>query len=424
MASKRRDFLKGTLAVCAAPGMAAAGAQRRPRILLRSSWQVVNIGDIAHTPGVLALIEKHIPEAEVRLWASSDLSPEVAEMEHKRFPGLKIVKGQIQDDGSASNADLADALQWCDFLLHGSGPSLVARRDVIAFHRHYAKPFGVFGITWSDAAGDAEKEILDRARFVFFRDSVSLSAAEKFGIHSPLMAFGPDGAFACDLRNDEAAEAFLRDSGLEPGKFLCCLSRLRFTPYWTIPEKNRPFDSQRHARNEQMKEHDHKPLRDAIVAVTRQTDLKVLLCPEDRTQVAVGKEMFWDQLPSDVQQRVVWRDRFWLTDEALSVYVRSAGLFGSEMHSPIMAIGNGIPAIVCRFEEQTSKGFMWKDIGLGDWLFDLDIEEDHRKIQPAVLQMAKHPAEASRRAEDARQRVNRQQQHMCEILRKELAVSR
>ena len=27
-----------------------------PRILLRSSWQTVNIGDIAHTPGVIALL--------------------------------------------------------------------------------------------------------------------------------------------------------------------------------------------------------------------------------------------------------------------------------------------------------------------------------------------------------------------------------
>lgn len=85
----------------------------------------------------------------------------------------------------------------------------------------------------------------------------------------------------------------------------------------------------------------------------------------------------------------MWRDRYWLTDEALSVYVRSAGLFGSEMHSPIMAIGNGVPAIVCRFAEQTSKGIMWRDIGLGDWLFDLDVAEDHEKIAPAVLGIAR-----------------------------------
>jgi hypothetical protein len=28
----------------------------------------VNIGDIAHTPGMLALLERHLPEAEITLW--------------------------------------------------------------------------------------------------------------------------------------------------------------------------------------------------------------------------------------------------------------------------------------------------------------------------------------------------------------------
>lgn len=51
------------------------------------------------------------------------------------------------------------------------------------------------------------------------------------------------------------------------------------------------------------------------------------------------------------------------------------------MHSPIMAVGNGIPAIVCRFEEQTCKGIMWREIGLGDWLFDLDKAEEHKGIE-------------------------------------------
>jgi hypothetical protein len=64
------------------------------------------------------------------------------------------------------------------------------------------------------------------------------------------------------------------------------------------------------------------------------------------------------------------------------------------MHSPIMCIGNGIPAIVCRWAEQTSKGNMWKDIGLNEWLFDLDDEPQLAGIVPAVLAMAKDPAAA------------------------------
>ncbi|MEI8291895.1 MAG: polysaccharide pyruvyl transferase family protein, partial [Verrucomicrobiota bacterium] len=121
----RRQFLNTTLLAAVGASVCAAST-RPPRILLRSSWQVVNIGDIAHTPGVLALLEKHIPGVEVRLWASADLSEEVIAMEHKRFPGLRIVKGTIGASGRATNADLQETLDWCDFLLHGSGASLVA----------------------------------------------------------------------------------------------------------------------------------------------------------------------------------------------------------------------------------------------------------------------------------------------------------
>jgi len=49
---------------------------------------------------------------------------------------------------------------------------------------------------------------------------------------------------------------------------------------------------------------------------------------------------------------------------------------------------------VCRWAEQTSKGNMWKDIGLNEWLFDLDDEPQLAGIVPAVLAMAKDPAAA------------------------------
>ncbi len=423
---KRRQFLHQATAASIVAALSrrllAAGPNRPPRILLRSSWQCVNIGDIAHTPGVLALLEKHLPDAKVILWASGNLTEEVAAMEHQRFPKLKIVKGAIRSDGTASNAELGAAIEWTDFLLHGSGPSLVAAEDVGAFVKHTGKPFGVYGITHGSFLSGDDKELLSKAKFIFFRDSVSLEFAKKQGIKSPVMKFGPDGAFACDLRNDEKAEKFLEANGLEQGKFLCCLSRLRYTPYWTIPNDKRKKDETREARNEAMKERDHAPIRKAIIRVVRETDLKVLLCPEDMTQMAIGKEMLYVRLPDDVKERVVWRRDFWLTDEALSVYVRSAGLFGSEMHSPIMAIGNGIPAIVCRFQEQTSKGIMWRDIGLGDWLFDLDVEAEAAKVPDAVVAMASDFDAAEAKTEAARKLVLQRQQETMQVLKDQVAI--
>jgi polysaccharide pyruvyl transferase WcaK-like protein len=430
---QRRSFLEATLATALTTAGLASTAYgaggRKPRILLRSAWQVVNIGDIAHTPGVLALIEQYLPDAEVVLWASPDLSAEVAAIEEQRFPSLRIVKGNIDADGKASNKELGEAVAWADFLLHGSGASLVAQKDVVAFAKHTGKPYGVYGITLPEQSSTSTKptpervlagtvEVLSRARFVFFRDSVSLNLARRRGCTCPVMEFGPDGAFACDLRDDAKALRFLAENQLEEGKFLCCIARLRYTPYWKI-KANVPLDEQKHARNEALKERDLAPLRAAIEAVVGETDLKVLLCPEDASQMEVNRENLYDKLPAAVRKRVVWREDFWLTGEAISTYVRSAGLFGAEMHSPIMCIGHGIPAIVCRWAEQTSKGFMWRDIGLGDWLFDLDQEKDRNGVVPAVLKMAREPSAARARAEQARQFVRQRQRETMAVLKRQ-----
>ncbi|QDS85872.1 Polysaccharide pyruvyl transferase [Rosistilla ulvae] len=420
----RRDALAmlglATAGAAMAADDSAAPTNAKKKILLRSSWQTVNIGDIAHTPGVLQILRTHMPDAEITLWPSR-VDNGVEELLRAEFPKLKIIK---------TAAQRKQAFEECEFLLHGSGPSLVAQKDVIRWRDETQKPYGVYGITLPSKGSASTKpttepamaktiEVLSGAEFVFFRDSHSLALAKEKGCQSKIMEFGPDGAFACDLREPEKANAFLKANDLQPGKFLCCIPRLRYTPYWTI--KDRPFDEVKHARNEAMKEHDHAQLRRAIVEVVKTTDLKVLVCPEDQTQMKVGKELLVDPLPAEIRKRVVWRPNYWLTGEAVSTYVQSAGLFGNEMHSPIMCIGHGIPAIVCRWAEQTSKGYMWEDIGLGDWLFDLDNPADMPKIVPAVLEMAQNPDKAKQRAAAARKVVEQRQAETMEVLKRSLA---
>ena len=372
------------------------------KILLRSSWQTVNIGDIGHTPGVLHLLEKYLPDVEVRLWAG-DVGNGVKELLLNRFPNLEIF--------TSSNTDsVKRAFNECDFLLHGSGPYLVADNDVEKWKNETGKPYGIYGITYNDMnMSQKTNSILTSAEFVFFRDSYSLNYAKSIGVNSKIMEFGPDGAFAVDTYNEKAARSFINENQLEVGKFMCVIPKYRNTPYWLIPSKNRAFDAAKDAVNQSFKEHDHKALRDAIIAVVTKTDLKILIVPEDETQVAIGKEMLYDPLPDAIKNRVVWRNKYWLTDEAVSTYKLSAGIFGNEQHSPIMSIGNGIPAIVCRFKEQTSKGIMWRDIGLGDWLFDLDKEDEIAGIVPAVLAIAQNPQKAKKKALNAKKLVEKRQ---------------
>jgi hypothetical protein len=386
-----------------------ADEKRRPRLLLKNGWQTVNIGDIGHTPGMLRLVAEHLPEIDLVFWPNKIDTDGAEEMIRRHFPKLEIVQG---------DAAMKNAFETCDFLLHGSGPSLVAAKSVEQWHEQTKKPFGVCGITYSGGA----KAILDKAQFVFFRDTISLEHAKKEGVSAPLLEFGPDAAFAVNLRNDEAALAFLKQNGLEEKKFLCVIPRLRNSPYWDIKKNGvkSAEDERKHAENEAMKESDHGKVRPAIIEFVRQTGMKVLLCPEDKSHMGVGKEMFLEKLPDDVKSKVVWREKYWLTDEAVSTYSRALALLSMDMHSPIMALGNGTPAIVCRFKQQTSKGQMWADIGLPEWLFDLDVETGPDHITAALMAIAKDIPGANAKAAKAMDVVHERQKAEMEALKKSL----
>ena len=64
---------------------------------------------------------------------------------------------------------------------------------------------------------------------------------------------------------------------------------------------------------------------------------------------------------------------------------------------------------------------MWRDIGLGDWLFDFDQEAEIAKYVPAVLAMAKNPAAAKAKIAPPRQFVEWRQRETMNVLRKALA---
>jgi hypothetical protein len=201
--SSRRHFLRraGLVAGAAltAPGVRVRAEGPPPRILLRSSWQTVNIGDIAHTPGMLTLLEAHLPEVEVTLWPNR-LSEPVEAMLRTRFPKLRIAR--TPDEQRAAVAD-------CGFALHGSGPGLVGAAQMELW-RKTGKPYGFGGVTLSDDEIRSRRDLMAGARFVFCRDTDSLAALRASGLRGPDLDFTPDATFDLDLHNDPKAEAFLR----------------------------------------------------------------------------------------------------------------------------------------------------------------------------------------------------------------------
>lgn len=359
----RRRFLASTVAA-ALPAVWPSHAQeaKNPlRILLRSSWQTVNIGDIAHTPGMLALLEKHRPEAEVTLWPSS-VDRGVEEILRARFPNLKIAKTRPEQEA---------ALAECDFFLHGSGPGLVGLKEA-RLAQQSGKPYGFGGVTLSDWEIKNPRDVLAGAKFVFLRDTDSQRALLASGITGPQIEFGPDATFAIDLRDDAAAATLLKEHKMEPGKFLCAIPRLRWTPYWEIHPGSQKPNAEHIKVNEEFAEKDHAKIREAITAWVRETKMRVLLTPEMSYAVPLLKTLLFDALPDDVKPHVSYLDRYWITAEACSVYAQAAALVSMEQHSPIMGIAAGVPSVMVRQPTDTRKGQMWYDLKMNDWIFEVD----------------------------------------------------
>ena len=358
---------------------------KKIKILLRDFRKVVkdgrvvnfNVGTTAHGPGAITVLEKFLPECEVTVWASAPLSEPMQRMMERRFPRVKIVCGRL--DGSSKAVE--EAARWCDLLLIGPGTGIAVHRDVEDFTRFCRKPYAAAGIGF--AAKDIEK--MRQSGFIFLRDSAALAAAEKADLGVPI-AFVPDGAFLFDASDDAGAVDFMRRHGLEKGKFVCCLPRYRYTPTWEFcPGETYPAD--RIAYNKSMVAQDMEPLVKAACRVVREKGLKVLLSPETEPAIRLCRNELLSMFPADVKPFIVVPDHFWEADLALGVYKLSRGVWGIEMHSQVMAIGNGIPAMVCRTKEFGSKSQMWVDIGLGEWLFDFDLASDRERFPEAVMQM-------------------------------------
>src|SRR3954451_1178243 len=183
----RRSFLASLISAPLAAQLAAAAGGRPPRILVRSLWQTVNIGDIAHGPGMLQLFAEQLPEAEITLWPSKT-DRGVGEMLAKNFPKVRVIEGSVdKQTGEPSNDGIKQAFAECDFFVHGSGPGLVALEQMRAWHQVTGKPFGVYAVTLSQSEATANPALLDAAQFLFTRDTISLRVARDAGLKVPVM---------------------------------------------------------------------------------------------------------------------------------------------------------------------------------------------------------------------------------------------
>ena len=219
-------------------------------------------------------------------------------------------------------------------------------------------------------------------------------------------------------RDDRTGEAVLRAKGLEEGKFIAVIPRLRYTPYYRIREgaKRTPSDDVRDAINNRTTEQDHLKLRDMIVRYVKATGNKVMVCAEMTYQVEMGKEVLVEPLPAETKKNVVWRDTYWLPDEAASIYSKAQCVISVECHSPLIALHNGTPTFYVRQPTDTCKGQMYRDIGADDWFFEVD-ETNGAQLWSRLEAIHRDPAKAKAKVKSIMDTVEARQKRMVDAVR-------
>ncbi|GAA4470853.1 polysaccharide pyruvyl transferase family protein [Nibrella saemangeumensis] len=389
----RRDFLTqtslatGGVLLLKTPGTAAPVAKAATRtILLRSSWNDHNIGDQGHTPGTLRLLERYIPEAEILLW-HEEPRPETEKIITRHFPKVKIVRGSFYDGDKPFEGELKDAFDRASMYIVNSGmvfnyglfgydwANTMARLTPFYYCLDRGTPFGLYGQSFDRFAHPSMpvfRDVFSRAAFIYTRDDESRKFLKENNFKPRVLEFGPDGCFGIDVRDEERGRAYLKKSGLDDQKFLVVVIR---TNTKHIYDKSGGSVLNPAQATPEQQEQDRQRLgkvRELITTWVRQTGMKVLLAPEVSKEVAQAKTGVYDQLPADIQSKVVWRDTFWNADEAMSVYARAHSMFGIEPHSLIMGLALGVPVVHARPLAHGLKGWMFRDIGLPEWLFEID----------------------------------------------------
>ena len=109
----RRSFLTSSIGATTSMLISFACTRPKPKplnILLVSGWQDVNIGDIAHTPGLLAVLETFIPDANIILWKRSK-NEVVEKLIKDNHPTVSVIYGNVASDQQVDSQEVLKAFQ-------------------------------------------------------------------------------------------------------------------------------------------------------------------------------------------------------------------------------------------------------------------------------------------------------------------------
>ena len=102
-----------------------------------------------------------------------------------------------------------------------------------------------------------------------------------------------------------------------------------------------------------------------------ETGLPVVIAPEQLSEVRTAKRQLYPLLSDTAKKKCILIDKYWKPEQAKALLLKSRLLVAMAHHSTYMSIPEGVPTIHVYPRQQGRKVHMFKDIGLGDYLFEM-----------------------------------------------------
>ena len=322
---------------------------------------------------------------------------------------------EIMEDLKLHFPDLADAFANAGFVYYNSGTTLnfgrlgvrrlfgytlpLAMSLILA--RALKIPYGIGSqsfdlIEWPmDLLYD---KLFADAEFVYCRDTDSLNYLKQKKFSFKTIDFRPDTTVYFNGGDDAWKEKFFAAKELEEGKFMTVALRISAPkPKYHDPTGGSVTPERCRHQMEQMKY--------LVEEYIKMTGHKVLIAHETRDTLEDARIHLYNILSDEAKANTVYLEEFWTPEQALSVYRATSLLVSVEMHSIIMAIGNGVPFIHAPYVECGRKRQMVRDMELPEFLIDLDDEDSGKQMVDRARMILENRPQIRERLQKVRKRL-------------------
>lgn len=275
------------------------------------------------------------------------------------------------------------------FTLRFAMPLLIARAQGI--------PYGVNAQSFDALDWPASlifRPLFQDARFVYARDPDSLEYLRQNNLLCPRSGWRPDTTFFFSGFDDAWSQQFMKTHGLEKGRFITVTIR--------SADQQGPLAGTIGAERG---EANLGRLRGFIEEWVSRTGLPVVLAPEVSTEVEKMHRDIYLKLSAAAREKCIEMEKFWTTEQAYSLYRDAQIVVSMEMHSVIMALSLGTPVLMPQFSENGRKVWMLDELGLRDWIFDIDESQSGAALIVAALRIHGDPVAARRRVQSRLPRI-------------------